>query len=134
MNVSKDITVPADLSELENQHEFIRRHIGPGQQEINEMLAEVGANSLDDLMQQTVPGAIRSDGLNVGEPVREEVALAQLKAVADENKVFRSYIGMGYSNTFTPNVILRNVLENPVGILPTRLISQRLRKDGCKRS
>ena len=113
MNVANQVAVPANLSELENQNEFIRRHIGPGQQEIAEMLAEVGADSLDDLMQQTVPASIRSEGLKVGEAQREEVALAELKALAGENKIFRSFIGMGYSNTFTPNVILRNVLENP---------------------
>ncbi len=113
MNVGKKVVAPATLSQLENQNEFIRRHIGPGQQEIDHMLADVGASSLDDLMQQTVPASIRSEGLKVGEAQREEVALAELKAVADENKVFRSFIGMGYSNTFTPNVILRNVLENP---------------------
>jgi glycine dehydrogenase len=113
MNVGNEVIVPASLSELENQNEFIRRHIGPGQQEIAAMLAEVGADSLDDLMQQTVPAGIRSKGLKVGEAQREEVALAELKAVASENKIFRSFIGMGYSNTFTPNVILRNVLENP---------------------
>ena len=113
MNVGTQVNTPASLSELENQDEFIRRHIGPGQQEIADMLAVVGAESLDDLMQQTVPASIRSNGLKVGQAQREEVALAELKALAKENKIFRSYIGMGYSNTFTPNVILRNVLENP---------------------
>ncbi len=113
MNVGRPTLSSASLAELENQNEFIRRHIGPGQQEIADMLSEVGADSLDGLMQQTVPAAIRSKGLNVGEATREEVALSELKALAGENKVFRSFIGMGYSNTFTPNVILRNVLENP---------------------
>jgi glycine dehydrogenase len=113
MNSGAKINAPAALSELENQNEFVRRHIGPGQQEIADMLAVVGAESLDDLMQQTVPAGIRSEGLKVGEAKREEVALAELKALSKENKIFRSYIGMGYSNTLTPNVILRNVLENP---------------------
>ncbi len=113
MNIDAKVVAPATLSELENQNEFVRRHIGPGQQEIADMLDVVGADSLDDLMQQTVPAGIRSKGLNVGEAQREDVALAELKALAQENKIFRTYIGMGYSNTFTPNVILRNVLENP---------------------
>lgn len=113
MNSGANAGAPATLSELENRNEFVRRHIGPGQQEIADMLAAVGAESLDDLMQQTVPNSIRSSGLKVGEAKREEVALAELKAVAKENKIFRSFIGMGYSNTLTPNVILRNVLENP---------------------
>ena len=67
MNVGKKVVAPATLSQLENQNEFIRRHIGPGQQEIDHMLADVGASSLDDLMQQTVPASIRSEGLKVGE-------------------------------------------------------------------
>ena len=113
MNIGAKVAAPATLSELENQNEFIRRHIGPGQQEIADMLDAVGADSLDDLMQQTVPAGIRSPSLNVGPAQREEVALAGLKALSKQNKIFRSYIGMGYSNTFTPNVILRNVLENP---------------------
>lgn len=113
MNVGNKVVASRELSELENQSDFIRRHIGPGQQEIADMLAEVGASSLDDLMKQTVPCSIRSEGLNIGNAQREEVALADLKAVASENKIYRSFIGMGYSNTHTPNVILRNVLENP---------------------
>jgi glycine dehydrogenase len=117
MNVATNPNVSlssASLSELENQNEFIRRHIGPGRQEIADMLAEVGATSLDDLMQQTVPAGIRlPEALNVGEAQREVDALKELKAVAAKNVINRSYIGMGYSNTLTPNVILRNVLENP---------------------
>ena len=113
MNAGTPNNTPTSLQELENTNEFIRRHIGPGQQEISSMLADIGAASLDDLMQQTVPADIRSQGLSVGEAMREEVALAELKALSKQNKIFRSYIGMGYSNTFTPNVILRNVLENP---------------------
>ncbi len=113
MNVGKKVVAPATLAKLENQNEFVRRHIGPGQHEIDDMLQYVGAESLDDLMEQTVPAGIRSNGLNVGDAQREEVALDELKQLADHNKVYRSFIGMGYSNTFTPNVILRNVLENP---------------------
>ncbi|MGQ8364750.1 aminomethyl-transferring glycine dehydrogenase [Glaciecola sp. 1036] len=101
------------LDTLENKDEFIRRHIGPGQQEISEMLADIGADSLDHLMQQTVPQGIRSDRLQVGEGAREEEALAALKTVAGKNKVLKSFIGAGYYDTLTPNVILRNVLENP---------------------
>lgn len=113
MNVGKKVVAPVTLSQLENQNEFVRRHIGPGQHEIEDMLQYIGAESLDDLMEQTVPAGIRSNGLNIGEAQREEVALAELKQLAGLNKVYRSFIGMGYSNTFTPNVILRNVLENP---------------------
>ena len=102
------------LSQLEQTQDFIRRHIGPSEAEMAEMLEFVGADSLDDLMQQTVPEGIRlPQSLNVGESQTEAQALAYLKSVASKNKVHRSYIGMGYHDTLTPNVILRNVLENP---------------------
>ncbi|WP_100656544.1 aminomethyl-transferring glycine dehydrogenase [Alteromonas flava] len=102
------------LAQLEQPQDFVRRHIGPGQQEIAQMLETIGAESLDDLISQTVPAGIRlPEPLNVGVAENEVDALAQLKAVANKNKVFRSFIGMGYTGTHTPNVILRNVLENP---------------------
>ena len=102
------------LQELEQQNDFIRRHIGPGRDEIADMLSAIGATSLDDLMQQTVPAGIRlPEPLKVGEAQKEVDALHELKAVAAKNVINRSFIGMGYSNTHTPNVILRNVLENP---------------------
>lgn len=102
------------LSQLEQTQDFIRRHIGPSEAEMADMLECVGAESLDDLMQQTVPEGIRlPESLNVGESQTEAQALAYLKTVASKNQVNRSYIGMGYSDTLTPNVILRNVLENP---------------------
>jgi glycine dehydrogenase len=102
------------LSQLEQKQDFIRRHIGPNEAEMAEMLHTVGAESLADLTQQTVPQGIRlPESLKVGEAQTEAQALAYLKTVASKNKVFRSFIGMGYYNTLTPNVILRNVLENP---------------------
>lgn len=102
------------LAQLEQKQDFVRRHIGPGESEIQAMLDLVGASSLDDLMEQTVPGSIKlNDALSIGESQTEAQALANLKAVAELNKIFRTHIGMGYSDTLTPNVILRNVLENP---------------------
>ncbi|MBT0585578.1 aminomethyl-transferring glycine dehydrogenase [Alteromonas oceanisediminis] len=102
------------LAQLEQPFDFVRRHIGPGQPEIAAMLDTIGATSLDDLMEQTVPAKIRlPEPLNVGKAETEVDALTQLKAVASKNKVMRSFIGMGYTDTHTPNVILRNVLENP---------------------
>lgn len=102
------------LAQLEQKQDFVRRHIGPGESEIQAMLDVVGASSLDDLMEQTVPGSITlNEALSIGESQTEAQALANLKAVAEQNEIFRSHIGMGYSDTFTPNVILRNVLENP---------------------
>ncbi|MEQ5808711.1 aminomethyl-transferring glycine dehydrogenase [Alteromonas sp. NFXS44] len=102
------------LAQLEQKNAFIRRHVGPGEEEIQAMLASVGADSLDDLMAQTVPAAIQLDKpIEVGSGETEVDALAALKAVASKNKINRSFIGMGYYDTHVPNVILRNVLENP---------------------
>ncbi|MEF2276739.1 aminomethyl-transferring glycine dehydrogenase [Deinococcus sp. YIM 134068] len=102
------------LTDLLQTNDFTERHIGPTDAEQAEMLAELGVSSLDELTETTLPESIRFTGeLNVGGPVTEAQALADLKAVASKNKVFRSYIGMGYSGTHTPNVILRNMLENP---------------------
>ncbi|MDF2176867.1 aminomethyl-transferring glycine dehydrogenase [Aliiglaciecola sp. CAU 1673] len=102
------------LSQLEQKQDFVRRHIGPGEGEIAAMLQEVGATSLDDLIQQTVPAGIRlAEPLKTGESQTEAQALANLKAVASKNQIFRTHIGMGYHDTLTPNVILRNVMENP---------------------
>ncbi|WP_288480752.1 aminomethyl-transferring glycine dehydrogenase, partial [uncultured Deinococcus sp.] len=102
------------LAELLQTDDFTRRHIGPSPAEQAEMLAVLGAASLDELTETTLPAAIQFGGdLQVGGPVTEAQALADLKAVAQKNKVFRSYIGMGYSGTHTPPVVLRNMLENP---------------------
>ncbi len=102
------------LSDLENKVDFVRRHIGPGEEQISEMLETVGASSLDDLIDRTVPKAIRSDlPLDVPEVRSERYALSVLRAMSDRNKVFISMIGMGYYGTIIPNVILRNVMENP---------------------
>lgn len=102
------------LNELLQTDDFTRRHIGPSEAEQAEMLAALGVASLDELTATTLPESIRFGGeLQVGGPVTEAQALADLKAIAAKNKVFRSYIGMGYYGTHTPNVILRNMLENP---------------------
>jgi glycine dehydrogenase len=97
-----------------NSKEFIYRHIGPTEAEQKNMLKEVGYNSLDELMKNTVPEKILlKDELNIEEPLSENDALKKLKTISKQNKIFRNFIGMGYYNTFTPNVILRNILENP---------------------
>lgn len=102
------------LSQLANHQEFIGRHIGPDQAETAAMLQELGVSSVEELIAQTVPASIRLDKpLATGEATTEVDALAYLKTVAGKNKIFKSYIGMGYHPTHTPNVILRNVLENP---------------------
>ena len=97
-----------------NSKEFIYRHIGPTEAEQEIMLKEVGYNSLEDLMKNTVPEKILlKDELKINEPLSENDALKKLKTISKQNKIFRNFIGMGYYNSFTPNVILRNILENP---------------------
>jgi len=102
------------LAALEQGDEFIARHIGSDEIDIAAMLAAVGANSLDELIGQTVPAAIRLPApLPLPGPQREHEALAKLKSIAGKNRIQHSLIGMGYADTLTPKVILRNVLENP---------------------
>jgi glycine dehydrogenase len=102
------------LAELENHAEFHARHIGPNDAEIREMLAVVGSASLDALVDAIVPSSIKLTApLALPGAVTEEEALAKIGAIAAKNKVFRSFIGQGYYGTFTPKVVLRNVLENP---------------------
>ncbi|UQN04912.1 aminomethyl-transferring glycine dehydrogenase [Deinococcus sp. QL22] len=102
------------LTELLQTDDFTRRHIGPSEGEQAAMLNELGYDSLETFIRTVVPAAIvRPTEMQVGGPVTEAQALADLKAVAAKNKVFRSYIGMGYSGTHTPPVVLRNLLENP---------------------
>ena len=104
------LTAPA----LDTSHEFIARHIGPGLADQAAMLAAVGASSLEVLMQEVVPANIRmTRELALPDPRAEADILAEMKTLASANKVFRNYIGQGYYGTHTPNVILRNILENP---------------------
>ncbi len=102
------------LAELEPGANFIRRHIGPGETQIDDMLSELGLASLDDLIDKAVPETIRSDGpMNLPPARSEREALSYLRKMAGRNRVFTSMIGMGYYGCVTPKVILRNVLENP---------------------
>ncbi len=102
------------IRDLLNNDEFIARHIGPDSQEQAKMLNTIGANDLAELIEKTVPEAIRQANLDLSaQAVSENDALAELKAIAQQNKVARSFIGMGYHDTFVPSPILRNLLENP---------------------
>ena len=104
----------APLATLEQGDDFIRRHLGPCANEMPAMLAAIDVDSLDTLIGQTVPADIRLPApLALGEPTPEHVALARLKAIASKNVLKKSLIGMGYYDTITPKVILRNVFENP---------------------
>jgi glycine dehydrogenase len=93
---------------------FVRRHIGPAPEEIEQMARAVGADSLDDLIDQTVPESIRLPApLNLPAARSEEAALRDLREIMERNELRQSLIGMGYGNCHTPAVIRRNILENP---------------------
>jgi glycine dehydrogenase len=93
---------------------FARRHIGPNEDEVHEMLDEVGFENLNALVDAAIPKNIRLDReLNLPEAKSESEALAELREISKKNKVARSFIGAGYSDCITPPVIQRNVLENP---------------------
>ena len=108
---SREILDPCDT--------FPRRHIGPSDRDVAEMLGAVGAASLDALIDETVPQGIRLreplvlDGAAAGEGLTESQAIEHLAEVASKNQVLRSCIGMGYHDCIVPPVILRNILENP---------------------
>jgi glycine dehydrogenase len=102
------------LRELEHHHAFVERHIGPNDAEIAQMLHVIGHASLDTMTDAIVPASIKSSApLSLPHAITEVEALAKIRAIADKNQVFRSFIGQGYYGTHTPNVILRNILENP---------------------
>jgi glycine dehydrogenase len=102
------------LSEMENASEFIARHIGIDEAAEKHMLSVVGAASRRALIEAIVPRSIaRSTAMVLPEPITEAAALAEMKAIASQNKVFKSHIGQGYYPCHTPGVILRNILENP---------------------
>ncbi|WP_435235093.1 aminomethyl-transferring glycine dehydrogenase [Psychromonas sp. PT13] len=102
------------LDTLSDSSEFASRHNGPTQTEQKKMLDTIGLQSIEQLIKQTVPAAINlPNALQLDAPQSEAEMLASLKAIASKNIINRSFIGQGYYNTFTPNVILRNVLENP---------------------
>lgn len=96
------------------QSEFLFRHVGPDDQETRSMLDTIGIDSIDTLIDKTIPSAIRLPRpLNLPSAVSEADYLRQLKEISIRNKVAKTYIGQGYYNTNTPSVILRNVFENP---------------------
>ncbi|MFS8063718.1 MAG: aminomethyl-transferring glycine dehydrogenase, partial [Luteimonas sp.] len=102
------------LLELEHHHAFVDRHIGPNDAEIAQMLRVVGHDSLDAMTDAIVPASIKSPApLTLPAAMTEVEALAKIRRIADRNQVFRSFIGQGYYGTHVPNVILRNILENP---------------------
>ena len=96
------------------KQKFSDRHIGPRDNEINSMLTDIGVSSMDELINQTIPSNIRlKSELNLSEPLTEFEYLNHIKELSHKNKVFKSYIGLGYYNTILPSVIKRNIFENP---------------------
>ena len=97
-----------------SQKDFIRRHIGPSEKDQEKMLKDLNFKSLDEFINSTIPEKIQFKGeLNIGEPNSEYEALRKLKAISKKNQIYSNFIGMGYYGTYTPYVILRNILENP---------------------
>ncbi len=93
---------------------FVLRHVGPREAEINEMLNAVGVNSVDELIDQTIPKHIRlKEDLNLDKALNESEFVSHIKSLAAKNKQFKTYIGLGYNDTITPAVIQRNIFENP---------------------
>lgn len=102
------------LQSLSTQNEFVARHNGPNKSDQQKMLEAINAVSLDSLIDETVPAQIRLEQpMTLAEAKSEADMLAAMREFADQNQVKRTFIGQGYYNTFTPNVILRNVMENP---------------------
>ena len=102
------------MNNLIHPDKFVDRHLGPDASELAEMLQTIGVGSLEELIDETIPAAIRNDNaLKVDPALSEYDYLNRLRKIAAKNKVFKSYIGMGYYNCITPSVIQRNIFENP---------------------
>lgn len=103
------------LDLLSSQNDFISRHIGPSENDKKAMLKELGFSNTDELISKVVPKTILTkDKMNIGSGVSEYEILTELKKTMSHNKIFQSLIGIGFHDTITPSVILRNVFENPV--------------------
>ena len=97
-----------------NTDKFVSRHNGPRENEVKEMLKKIGVSSVEELINQTVPGNIRlKEPLKVGAALSEFQYQKHIRSLGKKNKIFRSYLGLGYYNTILPAVIQRNILENP---------------------
>ena len=114
LSPSPSASIPTQSVQFPHPDRFESRHNGPRTADVDKMAAVLGYESLEEFINATVPDVIRLKRPLQIEAARSEYeALADLKAIANKNKVFRSFIGMGYSNCITPPVILRNILENP---------------------
>src|SRR5439155_2222521 len=105
---------PEQMQPTRHPDRFVDRHIGPDSRDVEKMLAALGVRNLDELIDRTVPASIRiQKPLDLPAGGSEFGLLRELSGIAAKNHVFRSYIGMGYSDTVTPPVIQHNILENP---------------------
>lgn len=99
---------------MEHTDKFVNRHIGPSDNDVEEMLSAIGVDSIEQLIDETIPKNIRlKKKLEMSTPLSEHKFIEHLKELASRNKIFKSYIGLGYYPTHTPAVIQRNILENP---------------------
>src|SRR5215475_3728541 len=113
------MTPNPELSDVRDPADFVHRHIGPSPADMTQMLETVGVASIDELIEQTVPNAIRQRvPLDLGPALSETDVLQKLRGMAAGNKVLTSLIGQGYYGTILPAVIQRNVLENPAWYTP----------------
>ena len=102
------------MKPLQHPDIFESRHIGPNQDEIIEMVKVCGVNSIDQLIEETVPANIKlKNKLKLDDPLSEYEFINHINGIASKNKIYKSYIGMGYHPTILPSVIQRNILENP---------------------
>src|SRR5665811_657697 len=109
-----EISEESPLTDLEHRAEFVHRHIGPDEAQIHYMLSALGLDSLEELIATTLPPSIQlGEPLMLAESMSEQSSLGKLRKLAELNVLKHSMIGMGYHDTITPNVILRNILENP---------------------
>ncbi len=94
--------------------DFLHRHVGPRAEDLPQMLKKIGVSSVDELIDQTVPSSIRlAEPLDLPDGITEFEYMQHIKEIASKNKVYKSYIGLGYYGTVVPSVIIRNILENP---------------------
>ena len=122
------------LKDLDVFHGFIRRHIGPADEDVDTMLETLGMGSIDQLLDKVVPESIRRrKPLEIKASISERQVLNRLYQVSIRNQLHKSFIGMGYHNTHIPTVIERNVLRNPACIPLIRPIRRKFRKVDSKR-
>ena len=102
------------LNDLQNAEQFVARHVGPSVEDQQTMLGMLDCSNLQQLIEQVVPESIiNNQPLDLLPQCTESQALKELRQIANKNKIFKSFLGQGYYGTLTPNVILRNILENP---------------------